>query len=190
MDMDETAGLLTRHKLTSDAYYRAAEFGVIGPEDRVELIEGEIIDMAPIGQGHESSVMVLNQALVLACQGRALVSTQNSLRLGQWSAPQPDFAVLRPRADYYATGERAGPADVLLVIEVSESSLRYDRTIKLPLYARSGIGEVWIVDLPHRVLTAHRDPSSGVYPTTTTHHSGEVIALALDPAISVPFRLF
>ena len=93
--MDEEGVTPTRHKLSADDYYLAAEAGVLKPEDRVELIEGEIIDMAPIGQDHESVVMAFNERLVLACHGRAIVSTQNSLRLGRWSAPQPDFAALR-----------------------------------------------------------------------------------------------
>ena len=187
--MDRATPMPTRHKIDTDSYYRAAETGVLRPEDRVELIEGEIIDMAPIGPDHEGDVISLNRALVEACGRRALVSPQNSLRLGRWSAPQPDFTVLRPRADTYRTGERAGPSDALLVIEVSDSSLHYDRTVKLPLYARSGIGEVWIVDVARRIVTVYRDPSPDGYATMNTHHSGDRIALALDPTLVVDLDL-
>ena len=184
MASDDTA-VLTRHRLTSDEYYLAAKTGVLKPEDRVELIEGEIIDMAPIGPDHEGAVMGLNRALVLACGDMGLVSPQNSIRLGDWSAPQPDFAVFRPRDDFYAKGERAGPSDTLLVVEVSDTSLHYDRTVKLPLYARYGIGEVWILDVKRRALTAHRDLSSGAYRTAVTYQAGEIVTLALEPGIAV-----
>ncbi len=187
--MDQAALMPTRHKLDADSYYRAAETGVLRPDDRVELIEGEIIDMAPIGPDHEADVICLTRALVEACGRRALVSPQNSLRLGRWSAPQPDFTVLRPRADVYRTGERAGPADALLVIEVSDSSLHYDRTVKLPLYAKSGIGEVWILDVTRRIVTSYRDPTPDGYTTVSTHAPGDTIALALDPTLVVELDL-
>ncbi len=187
--MDQAALMPTRHKLDADSYYRAAATGVLKPDERVELIAGAIIDMAPIGPDHEGDVIALNRALVEACGRRALVSPQNSLRLGRWSAPQPDFTVLRPRADLYRKGERAGPADALLVIEVSDSSLHYDRMVKLPMYARAGICEVWILDVAKRVVTSHRDPSADGYSTVSTHLSGETIALAQDPTLIVKLDL-
>ena len=187
--MEQAALMPTRHKMDADSYYRAAETGVLRPEDRVELIEGEIIDMAPIGPDHQGDVMALNRALIEASGRRALVSPQNSLRLGRWSAPQPDFVVFRPRADLYRKGERAGPADALLVVEVSDSSLHYDRMVKLPLYAKAGIGEVWILDVARRTVTSHRDPSPDGYATTSTHIPGGKIALALDPSIVVELEL-
>ena len=187
--MDEAALMPTRHKIDADSYYRAAEAGVLRPEDRVELIEGEIIDMSPIGPDHEGDVIALNRTLIESFGRRALVSPQNSLRISRWSAPQPDFVVLRPRADVYRRGERAGPADALLVIEVSDSSLHYDRTVKLPLYARSGIGEVWILDVARRILTSYRDPSSDGYATSTAHNRGDRIALAMDPTLIVTLDL-
>ena len=130
-------------------------------------------------------MIALNRILVEACGRKALVSPQNSLRLGQWSAPQPDFVILRPRADLYRRGERAGPADALLVIEVSDSSLHYDRTVKLPLYAQAGIAEVWILDVAQRLVTAHRDPAGDGYASTHVYRSGAKLALALEPSIVV-----
>lgn len=188
--MDDAALVLTRHKLHVDDYFRMVDAGILGKQDRVELIDGEIIDMAPIGQGHEAIVNGLNRALVIACGDRAIVGTQNSLRLDRLNAPQPDFTVLRPRPDFYATGDRPGPNDVLLLVEVSDSSLRYDRTVKLPLYAKAGIPEYWIVDLKRRVVDAHRTPSRTGYDELTTHQPGDTVALTAAPHITIKLDLF
>lgn len=187
--MDDGPLVLTRHKLDVDAYYRMAEAGIVGWRDRIELIDGEIIDMMPIGQGHYSTVSMLNRALVMACGEQAIVSVQNPVRFDRFNEPQPDFAVLRPRADFYGTGERVGPSDVLLLIEVADSSLRYDRTIKLPLYAAAGVPEYWIVDLRGRLVDAYRGPSGAAYAEKTTHRAGETLALAAAPGIVVPLEI-
>ena len=187
--MDDVLTMPTRRKLDVDVYYQMAETGFLAKEDRVELIDGEIIDMAPIGQGHVATVLGLTQALASACGTKAFLSVQNPIRLDRLNVPQPDFALLRPRPDFYATGDRPGPADVLLLVEVADSSLRYDRTVKLPLYARAGIPEVWIVDLKRRVLHAHRRPTEGEYAEITTHHPGDHLALAAAPDITVRLDL-
>lgn len=187
--MDDMIFVPTRHKLDVDEYYRMAGAGILGEGDRVELIGGEIIDMAPIGQGHEATVNGLTRALVMACGDQAIVSVQNSVRLDRLNAPQPDFAVFKPRADFYATGDRPNPADVLLLVEVADSSLRFDRAVKLPLYARAGIAELWIVDLKRRVLHAHRHPTDGEYTEVTTHRPGDHLALAAAPGITVRLDL-
>lgn len=186
--MDDASLAVTRHRIDVDEYYRMAEAGILTENDHVELIDGEIIDMAPIGQGHASVVTRLNQSLVFAFGTNALVSPQNPVRLDNLNEPQPDFAVLRPRADFYATGDRPGPADVLLLIEVAASSLRYDRLVKLPLYARNGIAEVWIVDLQHRLLTSHRRPGPDGYDDMTTYRRGDTITLAMAPDIVLPIE--
>ena len=183
--MDDTSLVLTRHKLTVDDYYRMGEAGILGEDDRVELIEGELIDMAPIGQDHAGTVNRVNRALVMACGVRAIVSIQNPVRLNRLNDPQPDFSILRPRADFYTTGERAGPADVLLLVEVADSSLRFDRTVKLPLYARNGIPEVWIIDLKQRTLECYRQPTSDRYVQASTHHPGDTLSLAAAPEITL-----
>ena len=187
--MDDVTVLPARHRLGVDEYYRLGEAGIIGEDERVELIAGDIIDMAPIGPGHEATVSGLTRTLVLTCLERAIVSPQNSIRLGRWSAPQPDLAVLRPRTDFYSTGERAGPEDVLLLIEVADSSLHYDRTVKLPLYARAGIAELWIVDLKRGVVEVSRAPAGDSYTETATRQRGESIALSLAPEIVVKLDL-
>lgn len=187
--MNDIAALPARHRLDVHAYHRMGEAGIFAPEDRVELIDGDLIDMAPISQGHAAIVNGLTEALVLACAGRAIVSTQNPIRLDLSSEPQPDLAVLRRRPDFYATGTPPGPADTLLLIEVANTSLRFDRIVKLPLYARAGIPEVWIVDLNRRVIEAFRTPEAGTYRNTATHRPGDHVCLSLVPDIIVPLIL-
>ena len=116
------SGILTRHRLTVDDYHHMAKAGILGPEDRVELIAGEVLDMLPIGSLHAALVTAVALWLMLAAADRALVAVQNPLRLDAVSEPQPDIAMLRPRADYFAAAH-PGPADTLLVVEVAESSL-------------------------------------------------------------------
>ena len=162
MGLIEPPELLTRHRLTVAEYYRMAETGVLAPGVRVELIRGEIVDMAPIGTKHGRCVKLLNNRLCAALGDRAMVAVQDPLRLDASSEPQPDLLVLRPRADDYGDSH-PGPADVLLLIEVSDSTARYDRQIKLPLYAEAGVSEVWIADLDARVLRRHRAPHGAEY---------------------------
>ena len=187
--MDDTGLAPARHRLDVDTYHRMAGAGIFGEDDRIELIDGDLIDMAPIGQGHAAAVAGLNEALVMACAGRAIVSPQNPVLLDRSSEPQPDLAVLRRRADFYATGERPGPADVLLIVEVADSSIGFDRSVKLPLYARAGIPELWIVDIKRRALDAYRVPDGDFYRERTTHRAGEQVALAAAPEIVVRLDL-
>jgi hypothetical protein len=153
---------VTRRKFDVAEYYRLAEAGILHEDDRVELIEGEIVAMVPIGSDHSGTVNGLNYALMRAAGDRAMVTVQNPLRLSDHSEPQPDFMLLKPRADFYR-GRHPLPEDVLLLVEVSNSSLRYDREVKLPLYARHGIPEVWIVDVAARAVEVHRRPAGEGY---------------------------
>jgi Uma2 family endonuclease len=187
--MDDTAVAPARHKLDADDFHRMADAGILGEDDRIELIDGELIDMAPIGQGHAAIVSRLVEALVVACAGRAIVSPQNPIRLNRFNELQPDLAVLRRRADFYATGDRPGPADVLLLVEVADSSPDFDRNVKLPLYGGVGIAEFWITDLKRRIVDVHRKPAGDGYLETTTHQPGGQIALALAPEITVELAL-
>ncbi len=183
--MDDGGVAPARHRLDVETLYRMADAGIFGEDDRIELIDGELIDMAPIGSDHAATVNGLNHALVMAFNGRAVVSPQNPVRIDQFNEPQPDFVVFRPRADNYRTPPRGGPEDALLVVEVADTSLRFDRMVKLPLYARAGLVEVWIVDLKHRVLNVYRDPADGEYATVQTYRTGDSIALALAPDIAI-----
>src|SRR5712692_6491194 len=150
----------TRRRFTRAEYHRMAEVGILGEDDRVELIEGEIVQMSPIGDRHVAFVMNLGRLLTLRLGERAFVSVQNPVVLTADTEPQPDLAVLRPRA----YKERKPHAhDVLLLIEAADTSLAYDRTTKLRLYARAGISEYWIVDCAAESVEVYRDPSSENY---------------------------
>ena len=181
---DDTGDLLIRHKLTVDDYYRMGDAGILGENDRVELIGGEIIDMAAIGVGHASVVTRITMALMRACSDRALVRVQNPVRLDEFNEPQPDFAVVKPRADFYAT-RHPGPSDIFLLVEVADTSLRYDRAVKLPMYARAGIPEVWIVDLQRRALELFTLPSVDGFTQDSMRRDGEILRLAAAPDIVV-----
>jgi Uma2 family endonuclease len=187
--MDESAIAPVRHKLDVEDFHRMADAGIFGEDDRIELVDGDLIDMAPIGQCHAGIVGGLAEALFIACAGRAIVWPQNPVLLDRVNEPQPDLAVLRRRADFYATGERPGPADILLLVEVADTSLRFDQRVKLPIYARAGIPEFWIVDLKRRVLDAYRHPEGDEYREMTTHQPGDLVALALAPDIVVKLNL-
>jgi Uma2 family endonuclease len=150
------------HRVTTQEFFRMGEAGVLDPEARIELIEGEMIDMPPIAPPHASRTKRLTLLLIEAVGRRAIVSTQDPILLGDLSAPQPDIAILKPRDDFYSS-EHPQAEDVLLVIEVADSSVRYDRTRKLPLYARYGIPEVWLIDIPARAIRVHRAPENGAY---------------------------
>jgi Uma2 family endonuclease len=134
------------HRITVDEYHRMAEVGLLAPDARVELIEGVIIDMAPIGIFHAVVVDRLNKLLVPAVGDQAVVRVQGPVRLSRESEPLPDIALLKALPGGYTAGHPQG-ADTLLAIEVSDTTLRYDRNIKLPLYARHGVHEVWIADV-------------------------------------------
>jgi Uma2 family endonuclease len=150
--------IFQRHRLTVAEYYRMGETGILAPDARVELIEGEVIDMPPIGSPHAGTVDYIADVFRLACSGRAIVRVQNPVFLDLHSEPEPDIALLRPRPDYYRSSHPT-PADVFLIIEVADTSLAYDTQIKLPLYARHGIPEVWLADLPNRRFIVHRTPT-------------------------------
>lgn len=148
----------SRHAIAVGEYLRMGEAGVFGPDARCELIEGEIIDLSPISPPHASTTNRLADLLGEAVRGRAIVSAQNPVVLGDPSAPQPDLAaLLRDRDDYYAQAH-PGASDILMLIEVSDTSLAHDRNIKLPLYARFRIPEAWIIDIVGRHRDIHREP--------------------------------
>lgn len=159
---EPSASLLNRHRLTVDEYYRMADAGVLAPDARCELIEGEIIDMSPQKIRHASVVTRLLERFFNVVQGRAKLMGQMPLRLSPISEPEPDLMLLRRRADDY-TQAHPGAEDVLLLIEVADTTVRYDLEVKLPLYARHGVGEVWLFDLPAGQLRIHRRPRDGEY---------------------------
>jgi len=159
--MDSIEELPRRHAITVDEYARMGEAHIFAQNARLELMEGEIVEMAPIGSAHAAVVNILD-ALLGELAPRAIVSVQNALVLNERSAPQPDVVLLRGRADWYYAS-RPTPGDVLLVVEVADTTLRYDLQVKRPLYARAGIAELWVVDLDRRAIHVLLQPEGGKY---------------------------
>lgn len=153
---------VARRRFTRAEYQRMGEVGILGEDDRVELIRGEIVEMSPIGHRHSAFIGNLTQLLVTRLAGRALVWVQNPIALTDDTEPQPDLSVLRHRTVPYKERE-AYPEDVLLLIEVADSSLAYDRSTKLRLYAEARIPEYWIVDCSAETVDVHRDPGPAGY---------------------------
>lgn len=153
---------INRRRFTADEYQAMGQAGILGEDDRVELIDGEILTMSPIGEVHTGTVNRLNWLFNRLVGDRALVQVGLPVRVDPYSEPQPDLVLLKPKADFYVSG-LAGPADVLLAIEVSLSSLAFDRGVKTHLYARRGIAEYWVVDLRGGVVIRHADPVDGRY---------------------------
>lgn len=186
----EDVGLLARHPetprrlLTVEEFLRMAETGILTEDDRVELIEGELVAMAPIGSEHAATVGALNRLLVLAVGNRGIVFPQNPVRLNSRSVPQPDFTILKPRADGYRAA-LPRPNDVLLAIEVSDSSLAYDQGVKLELYAARKIREVWIVDLVHRLIEVHRTPKGNRYTSSSNVERAGTLDIEALPGVAL-----
>jgi Uma2 family endonuclease len=173
-----------RHRLDVDAYYKMAEAGILTRAHRVELIDGEIIDMNAIGSPHAAITNRLNRLVArAAADGIILVSVQSPLRLDSYNEPEPDLMLMRPRADDYRANH-PGAADVLLLVEVSDSSLAYDRGRKLALYAQFGVAEVWIVDLAGSAVEIYRQPKEGAYSLTERRIDG-ALAPILVPGIVI-----
>jgi Uma2 family endonuclease len=174
----------SRHRLSATDYRRMGEVGILPPGARVELIDGEIIDMAPIGSRHSAVVLQMARLFQRAVGDAALVSVQSPIALGDLSAPQPDIALLAPRDDFYRNAHPAAK-DILLVVEVADASLRYDREIKVPLYARHGITEVWLVDLENDELMRYGRGGPDQYRTASKVTELASVAPAALPTITV-----
>ena len=173
---------VTRKRFTVHEYHRMAEAGILHEDDRLELIEGEISEMAPIGARHANVVRKLNQILSQQMNDQLLVDVQNPVRLNESSEPEPDVAVIRNR-DY--RDALPGPEDVLLLIEVSDTTLSYDRNVKLPLYARSGIPEVWVMDLASDLAERHTVPSGDIYRHLDRAQRGEKLDSTTVPGLTL-----
>ena len=169
-----------RYRFDVDEFARMGEAGIFTEDDRVELIDGEIREMTPIGPPHAGTVNRLSELLVTRLAGRANVIVQNPIRLNRHTEPQPDLVVARRREDFYA-GRHPEPGDVLLVIEVADSSLRYDRAEKTPRYGRAGIPETWLVDVEAGTVTAYTEPGPQGYARQQVRRRGERMAAASVP---------
>ncbi len=166
---------LLRRRFTVEEFHQMARAGILTEDDRVELLDGELVEMTPIGSRHAACVNRLNRLLSGQVGERALVSVQNPVRLGERSEPQPDLTLLRPRADYYAQGHPE-PGDVLLLVEVAETSVEADLEMKVPLYARAGIPEVWLVDLAKGNMVMYRAPAPEGYGQVQRLQRGQTLS--------------
>jgi Uma2 family endonuclease len=179
--------LLPRHRIDVDQYYQLAEEGILAPDARVELIEGEIIDMPPIGPSHSAVVSRLTRLFIRAVPERGHVRIQLPVRLDRYSEPVPDLALLRARDDDYMRSHPSA-ADALLLIEVSHSSLRFDRNAKVPLYARHGIPEVWIVDIEGLRVQFFRSLKEGRYEDVQVTSAPGLVSPTMLPQATVELR--
>ena len=172
------------HLFTVDQYYRMAEAGILSEDARVELIEGEIIDIAAIGIKHALCVDQLTLLLIRLLPEEVRVRAQNPIYLDKYSEPQPDLALLKQQ-DYSRRKHHPGPSDVLLVIEVSDTTLTFDRKVKVPLYARAGIPEVWIVNLQEESIEVHSQPEKGAYQQHQQLERGQSVPIPGFPDLTV-----
>ncbi|HME22085.1 MAG TPA: Uma2 family endonuclease [Acetobacteraceae bacterium] len=176
---------VARRALSVAEYHRMAEAGILTERDRVELIEGELIAMSPIGSEHSGTVNALNRTLVRAVGDRAVVAVQNPVQLDDLSEPEPDFALLKPRDDDYRRSTPR-PHEVLLIIEVADTSLAYDRAVKRSLYARHGIPEFWIVNLAAKQVEVCRSPAGEQYSSVSQVGREAVLEPQLLPGATIP----
>jgi Uma2 family endonuclease len=169
---------------TAREFEQMAAMAIFGADERVELLDGMVVPMTPIGDRHVGCVNYLADCLGDRLRGRALVQVQSAIRLAADWVPQPDVAVLRRRPDFYRTG-KARPEEVFLLIEVAETSVDLDRDVKLPGYARGGVPEVWLVDLAAERILAARDPGRGGYAAITSHARGAALRVPGFPDVTL-----
>lgn len=176
-----------RHRICVYEYFRMGKSGVLDPEARIELIDGALFDMPAIGAAHASRVKRFVRLFSLAVGDAAIVSAQDTVVLGDFSAPQPDLALLRWREDFYEQAH-PGAQDILVIVEVADSTLAHDRDRKLPLYARFAVAEVWLVDIAGRHLDVYRDPEDGAYTTRFRVHDLSRVGIVALPEVELDLR--
>jgi Uma2 family endonuclease len=175
---------ISKKLFTVHDYHRMVDAGILYEGERVELIRGEIIAMSPIYPPHNGAIHRATQTLVRLVGDRAIVGVQGSIRLDEYSEPQPDLYLLRPRDDFYSS-RYAGPADIFLIIEVADSTLKYDQTVKLELYAETGVPEYWISNIQDDMVIAYSEPQGKTYGTIRELKRGETVA----PQLLRDFRI-
>lgn len=175
---------VVRRRFTVDEYLQMALAGILTERDRVELLDGEIIEMTPIGRSHAAAVGALTRALVTGIGSRAVVWPQGPIRLSALSLLEPDLALLRLRPVSYRDAD-AEPCDVFLLIEVSDASIRRDRELKLPIYARAGIPEYWMVDVQNEAVEVCKDPAGSSFSSVRQYRRGESVSPSAFPDIRI-----
>jgi len=164
---------LLKGPFTVEEFHRLGEAGILREDDRVELINGQVVEMTPIGERHAACIRRLSWLLTGSLRNAAMVDVQNPIVLDRHHQPQPDLIVLKPRADAYPHHPR--PADVLLLVEVADTTVEYDRDVKLPLYAQAGIPEFWLVNIPEDWIEVHQEPGPDGYRTVRIAIRGETL---------------
>jgi Uma2 family endonuclease len=172
------------HRFSVRDYHQMGQTGIIAEDARVELIEGEIIEMSPIGSRHFSHVAHLTELFYAQLISQVTIFGQNPLRLGDLSEPIPDLMILRRRDDSYLA-RTPTPTDVLLLVEVADTSLRFDRDVKIPLYARYGVETVWLLDVNNNVLEIYEEPVDGIYTIKRTPPHATRISLESLPDFEI-----
>ncbi len=175
---------LKRYRFSRADYHQMARVGILEPRARVELIDGDILEMSPIGRRHMACVDRLTRIFVRGVADAAIVRVQGSIALDEHGEPEPDLVLLRPRDDFYADAD-ATPTDVLLIVEVADSSEAYDRQTKAPLYARHGIPEVWVASLNRDQIILHRNPTPDGYATTRVARRSETLSPLASPDLEI-----
>lgn len=173
---------MERRLFTTDEYDRMAEAGILGEDDRVELIGGEVVRMAAMGARHAGCLTDLTRLLPSRLGAPTLLRVQLPVAIPDFDEPEPDLAIVRPRGDAYREGHPT-PPDVLLLIEVSDSTLEFDRRVKIPLYARAGIPEAWLVELRNEAIERHTEPSPEGYRSVRRFRRGETVTSAALPSL-------
>lgn len=175
---------LLRRLFTVKEYHKMVEAGVFSPDDQVELIQGEIIKMSPIGKRHAATVNRLVRLFTQLLGEDIILSPQNPIELNNNSEPQPDIALLLPRSDFYES-KLPQPQDVLLLVEVADTTANYDREVKIPVYAQGGITEVWLVDLNQQCVEVYREPISNRYQNMQKLRRGDFLSIQFFPNFSI-----
>ena len=180
-----SAAGITKHRFTVEEYHKMGEAGIFHADDRVELIDGEVVEMSPIGWRHARCVSRLNMPLARLAGDRFVVSVQNPLTISEYGEPQPDLVL----HEEPPPGRLPVPEDGLLVVEVSDTTLAYDKNVKLPRYARAGIPEVWIVDLQNGVVEVYAAPEDDRYATIRKYGPDQNLRSETIPEIILPVRM-
>lgn len=173
-----------RLRFTVDEYYKMIELGMLEDYEKAEIIEGEMIQKMPVGKRHSAVVEKLNELLRDRLGKSVSLRNRQPVRFNEYDEPEPDLAILQRREDFYS-GHKPVPKDVLLLIEVSDATLKYDRDTKLTLYAEAEIPEVWIVNLPNDIIEIHQKPSVGIYHLTKIFKRGEKIESEILPDLQL-----
>jgi Uma2 family endonuclease len=174
-------------RFTVDEYHRLAKAGVLHEDDRVELLHGVITTMLPIGPFHGGTVNYLADIFFTESRNRWLTTIQNPIAIDESNEPEPDVMLLRPREDFYRRAHPT-PADVFLVLEVADSTLLLDREEKLPIYARAGLPEVWIVNLPEKIIEVYREPRDGRYASAQRVSPGQPLTPSTFSDVAIDTR--